>query len=98
MGVDNNWKNMIEESILEYIEQIDFNSPDFNINEFKRNIAKITNVKPAVDIKWKTYEKINELKKDAGAKDFKESIDEAQSVAIYFIDADDNPIQLKYIL
>ena len=89
---------MIETNIYDYISQIDYNHPDFAMNEFKAQLATIIGMEPAVKIKWHTVEKINELKRDAGAKDFKEISDKAEQIDITFIDENNTPISLKFLL
>ena len=97
------WKEMIQTNIYEYISKIDYNSPDFSIKEFKLNLAKIIGMEPAVKIKWNTTEKINELKKAAGAQDYKTIIEKAEEIEIFFTQ-DNNftetavPISLKFLL
>lgn len=96
--MDLEWKKMIESNIYDYISKIDYNHPDFDLNEFKIQLGKIVGMEPGVKIKWNTIEKINELKKDAGASDFKEIIDKAEQIDITFVDEDQKPIKLKFLI
>jgi len=95
------WKEMIQTNVYEYISKIDYNHPDFDVKEFKRNLATIIGMEPAVKIKWNTTEKINELKKAAGAEDYKTIIEKAQEIEIFFTEQDQStqiPISLKFLL
>lgn len=96
--MDLEWKKMIESNVYDYISKIDYNNPDFNINEFKVELGKIIGMEPAVKIKWNTIEKINELKKDAGVSDFKQIIDKAEGIHITFVDENQKPIVLKFLI
>ena len=64
----------------------------------KNNLAKIVGIKPAVKLKWKTTEKVNELLKSAGAKNHTEIIDKVEQVNITFIDSNNIPVEFKFII
>jgi len=96
------WKEMIQTNIYEYISKIDYNSSDFSLAGFKSDLKKIIGMEPAVKIKWNVSEKINELKKAAGAEDYKTIIEKAEQIEIFFTEINDNdkqiPISLKFLL
>lgn len=96
--MDNEWKKMLEQNLYEYLQNVKFDHPDFSIKELKQNLKSLLGTEPAVNIKWNTYDKINELKKAAGAKDYKETIDEAQQIDIIIVDENQTPINFKFIL
>lgn len=89
---------MIEQHILDYISTIDFKHPDLDIQVIKENIAKLTNTIPSIKLNWETKEKVNELKKSAGAIDYLEKIETPKEMIITLIDESDKPFQLKYLL
>ncbi len=91
------WLEMIKTNVYEYLSTVEYNHPDFNINEFKNNLSKIIGMQPAVKINWDTKEKINELKKAAGATNFIDKIEKAKDVEIVFINAEQKPITLKFL-
>jgi len=96
------WKEMIQTNIYEYISKIDYNSSDFSLASFKSELKKIIGMEPAVKIKWNVSEKINELKKAAGAEDYKTIIEKAEQIEIFFTEINDSdkqiPISLKFLL
>lgn len=95
------WKEMIQTNIYEYISTVKYSHPDFSLQDFKKELGKIIGMEPAVKIKWNTIEKINELKKAAGAKDYKTVVDKAEQIEIIFTEQVDNEqklINLKFIL
>ena len=96
------WKEMIQTNIYEYISKIDYNSSDFSLAGFKSELKKIIGMEPAVKIKWNVSEKINELKKAAGAEDYKTIIEKAEQIEIFFTEINDSdkqiPISLKFLL
>lgn len=96
--MDNEWKKMLEQNLYEYLQNVKFDHPDFSIKELKQKLKGILGAEPAVNIKWNTYEKVNELKKAAGAKDYSETIDEAQQIDIIIVDENQTPINFKFIL
>jgi hypothetical protein len=96
--MDLQWKKMIESNIYDYISTVDYRHPDFTVAEFKLNLKKIIGIEPAVKLKWNTSEKINELKKQSGAIDYKEIIEKIEMIDITFIDENNKPIELKFIL
>lgn len=89
---------MIEQHILDYISTIDFKHPDLDIQDIKQNIAKLTNTIPSIKLIWETKEKVNELKKSAGATDYLEKIETPKEMTITLLDESDKPFQLKYLL
>lgn len=97
-NIDNNWKMMIEQNISSFLGDIDFKHPDFDLKVFKSQLKNIIGVEPSVKIKWNSFTKVNELKKQAGVKDYKEVIEQAEQLDITFIDENNNPIQLKYFI
>lgn len=96
--MDNAWKQMIEGNIQEYISKVDFKNPDFSINELKIELGKLIGIKPAIELKWKTTEKVNELLKNSGAIDFIEKTEKLEQINITFVDVDNTPIQFKYLI
>lgn len=92
------YQQIIENHINDYISTIDFKSPLLDLNEVKREIAKLTNTIPSIKIKWDTKTKVNELKKAAGVEDYIEKIETPQEMTITLIDDNEQPFQLKYIL
>lgn len=96
--MDLEWKKMLESNVYDYISQIDYNHPDFTLEDLKNELSKLIGVKPAVKLKWHTSEKINELKRDSGAKDYKEIIEKVEQIDIVFVDENNTPINLKFLL
>lgn len=96
--MDLEWQKMIETNIYDHISTIDYNHPDFNITTFKESLKSIVGMVPAVKIKWSTTEKINELKRDAGVKDYIEKTDKPETIDITFVDSENNPYNLQFIL
>lgn len=96
--MDNSWKQMIEVNITDYIKNIDFKHPDFSINEFKLELGKIIGIIPAVKLKWDKTEKINELLKKSGAKEYSEIIENVKQIDITIVDENNVPILFKYIV
>lgn len=92
----NDWEAIINENISNYIAG--YNFKDFDIKEFKKDLNKIIGITPAVKPKWKTTERVNELKKAAGVEDFIEITEKIQSIEIVFVDADDKPYNLQFLL
>ena len=92
------WKQMMETNISDYVSKVDFKNPDFSVNEFKAELSKILGMKPGVKLKWKTTEKVNELLKASGAKNYKEVSDKVEQVNITFIDDEQKPIEFKFII
>lgn len=97
-NIDSTWREMIKENIFQYISNIDYNHPDFKLLEFKQQLKNIIGMEPAVKIKWNTTESINELKRAAGATDYKEIIDKVEKIDITFVDEDNKPISLVFLL
>lgn len=99
--MDNNWKQMLETHIHEYVSGIKFDHPDFNINEFKEGIKKITNLLPAVKLHWNDKVEINQLLLESGApkSEYEKIIENVQQVDITLLDPDTNlPFQIKILL
>jgi len=92
------WNKMMETNVSDYVSTVDFKNPDFSINEFKTELSKILGMKPAVKLKWNTSEKVNELLKKSGAKDYKEIVEKVEQVNITIVDADNKPIEFKFII
>ena len=97
--MDNSWKQMMESNVSDYIKQVDFKNPEFSLNEFKAELAKILGVTPAVKLKWNTIEKVNELLKASGAKGHTQKIDQVEQIDIFIVDSDNKlPINFKFII
>lgn len=92
------WLEIIKTNVYDYLSTVKYNHPDFNINEFKSELTKIIGVTPAVKIKWNTEVKINELKKASGVQDFEEKIDKAENIEIIFINENNKPIKLTFLV
>lgn len=92
------WQEMIKTNIQEYISKVDFRNPDFSLNELKKELGQIVGIIPAVQLKWNKQEKVNELLKQAGAKNHTETIEKVEGLSISFVDADNKPIQFKFII
>lgn len=92
------WKTMTEKNIIEYIQSVDFKHPDFDLKEVKKALKQIIGSEPSVKLKWNTSEKINELLRDSGAKDYKEVIEKIEHVEIIYLDSDNRPIPIKLIM
>ncbi len=93
-------QKMAEEHIYEYISKVDFSNPNFELKEFKKELAKFLGIEPGVKLKWDTKQVVNELLKDSGAKDYIKIIDKVTEIAISYIDPDDDkkPIEIKFII
>ena len=96
--MDQTWKSMLETNVSEYIGTVDFKNPDFSVNEFKNELAKIVGMKPAVKLKWNTTEKVNELLKKSGAVNHTEIIDKVEEVQITFVDTENKPVNFKFLI
>lgn len=78
-----------EMSIREYIERIDFNSPDWSIHRIKEEMRRFLGEEPAIDVVYKKDVMVNE---SGQAKEFK-AIDKIQ---IIFTDTDDKFKKLEF--
>lgn len=99
--MDNAWKEMIQTNVFEYISKINYNDDNFSIGNFKKDLGKIIGMEPAVKIKWKTIEKVNELKKAAGVTDYKTIIEKVEQIEIFFTDELDGksiPASFNFLL
>lgn len=78
-----------EISIREYIQRIDFDSPDWNINSIKQDMRRFLGEEPAVDVIYVKDVMVNE---SGEAKEFK-AIDKIQ---IIFTDTDDKFKKIEF--
>jgi len=96
------WTEIISTNVQEYISTVKFSHPDFSVKEFKKELQNIVGMIPAVDLKWKTETVVNELKRDAGVKDYTTITDKVTDVKVYFTYVDNNgktqPVSLHYII
>lgn len=96
--MDLQYRKMIEANVYDLISQTDFNHVDFNINEFKLQLKKLTGVLPGVKLKWNTSEKVNELLKASGAENHTQIIEKLEEIHISLVDADNLPYQIKFMI
>lgn len=79
-----------EMSIREYIERIDFNSPDWSINHIKEDMRRFLGEEPAIDVVYKKDVMLNEF---TGKAQEVKAIDKIQ---IVFTDTDDRFKKLEF--
>lgn len=79
-----------EMSIREYIERIDFNSPDWSINRIKEDMRRFLGEEPAIDVVYKKDVMLNEF---TGKAQEVKAIDKIQ---IVFTDTDDRFKKLEF--
>lgn len=79
-----------EMSIREYIERIDFNSPDWSINSIKEDMRRFLGEEPAIDVIYKKDVMLNEF---TGKAQEVKAIDKIQ---IVFTDTDERFKKLEF--
>lgn len=85
-------QSMKETSIREYISNIDFNSPDWSINDIKKDMRKFLGEEPGIDVSYKKDVVINEVKGEA------EEIKSLEKISIVFTDLDEKFKKLEFRL
>jgi hypothetical protein len=92
------WQKIIEQNVQEYISKVDFKHPDFSLVQLKKDLKQIVGSEPNVRLKWSKTEKVNELLRDSGAKDYKEIVEKVDQVDIMIYSPDNKLIPIKLII
>lgn len=96
--VDQEWKKLVEEHITEYLSNINFKKQEFNINVMEEQLRGICGVKPSINVKWDVKNKVNELKKQAGADDYMERIEKPVEIEVVLANENNFPIKLNFYI
>lgn len=76
--------------VTQYMHTLDMSN--FSVKKIKEDLKRILQEEPAVEIEYKTVEKLTE--------DFKEKVKEEQvkCINLYYTEVDDNPKKTTYII
>jgi hypothetical protein len=79
-----------EMSVREYIERVDFNSPDWSIYKIKEEMRRFLGEEPAIDVIYKKDVLLNEVTGKA------QEVKAVDKIQIVFTDLDDRFKKLEF--
>jgi hypothetical protein len=93
--MDKGYKSIVDTNIEELVGATDFKNGNFNINEIKEQIKELTGAIPSVQVKWNTIPVANEDKLTEGQPKTRDIV---EAVTITWLDSDNIPHELKYLI
>jgi hypothetical protein len=93
--MDKTYKSTIDAFIEEIVGKTDFKNGNFDVHEIKEQIKNLTGATPSVQVKWNSIPVANEDKLLEGQPKTKDIV---EGVTITWLDSDNLPHELKYLI